>query len=160
MKKFLMILLLCLVLFSSLFAFEINEQNVYSYFQNDIENSQNFEILKDTYAKLSTGFKKKKFKLKSYSIKNLNHNIYKLTLVFKRKKGIFKMKKTEIVYLWIGSNKIVFLTERGKFSYPIRGADIYKIEKVNDGYRIFKIRKEYEFKIHVNDGKIYLRIKL
>jgi hypothetical protein len=157
MKK--LVIFFILILSINVFASKIDEKNIYSYFREEIQSiSFDFKVLKSTRAKLSTGFKKKKFKLKSYDVKYFGKNVYKLVLNFKRKNGIFKYKRVEIVYFWLGKRKIVFLTNKGKYSFPINRNVKFVREK--NFFKIVRERKEYHFKIKTSDGKIYLNMEL
>jgi len=157
MKK--LVIFFILILSINVFASKIDEKNIYTYFREEIQSlSFDFKVLKSTRAKLFTGFKKKKFKLKSYNVKYLGKNIYKLVLNFKRKNGIFKYKKNEIVYFWLGKRRIVFLTDKGKYSFAIDSR--ITIIKQKSGYNILKKKKTYQFKIKTGNGKIYLNMEL
>ena len=147
----------------NLFSQNINDKNVFSYFKEElssINNSYGIIVLKSTYAKLRTAFGKKKFKLKSYKIKELGNHIYKLTLNFYKKKKIFRFREKKIIYFFYNDSKIVFLTEKGKFKFGIMSPYTYNIIKMPNGYKIVKKRMKYFFKILVQNGKVYLYMEL
>ncbi len=157
------ITILAILFAINLYSQNINDENVFSYFKEElssINNSYGIIVLKSTYAKLRTTFGKKKFKLKNYKRKEIGNHIYKLTLNFYKRKKIFRFRERRTIYFFYNDSKIVFLTEKGRFKFGIMSPYIYNIIKMPNGYKIVKKRMKYFFKIPVQNGKVYFYMEL
>ncbi len=154
MIKKLLILILPLVFFAN--------DNILEAFKEEIEsqNIVNFEILQNSYAKFNFigGFADGEYRLKSYKITPIKDNVYKLELRFVKKKGILRYYQEPILYFWYKDNKIVFLSDRGKYRFTF-SKPIIKIKKLKEGYEVISSKRVYTFKIPVNSGEVVLKIR-
>ncbi|WP_187647081.1 hypothetical protein [Nitrosophilus labii] len=149
-----------LLLFLIIFNLFANEE-IYKAFEDEIKRtSLDFEILDKTYATYNFigGFADGEYRLKSYKITPIKDNVYKLELRFVKKKGILRYYQDPILYFWYKDNKIVFLSDRGKYRFTFSKPPI-KIKKLKDGYEVVSSKRVYTFKIPVNSGEVVLKIR-
>ncbi len=151
--KLLSINFLILIIFSlNLFS----QNSIIDYFHEELTTKDfDFKII-DAKFKIKTIFGKQKLKLKNYNLEEIYPNIYKLTLYFKKKKGIFNFKEKQEIYFFYNKRVIVFKTDYGKRKYEI---NLFKYVKYEVKYnrcirRVSPVR--FTFKLKMKKGKIYL----
>jgi hypothetical protein len=151
-------------LFSSYEAFPLqDEERILSLFREEIESEKanlHFEILDSSYAEFDFvgGFADGRYRLKSYRVKPLKENVYKLEFLFEKERGSFRYSQRVVLYFWQGRNRLVFLTKEGKKSFELPDVEI-NIEKTPSGYRIVKLFKEKVLRLPVEGGTVYLKIR-
>ncbi|HIE34967.1 MAG TPA: hypothetical protein EYP79_02065 [Campylobacterales bacterium] len=149
-----------LALFFSIFL--LANENILEAFKDEIDSqsSVDFEILSNSYAKFNFigGFADGKYKLSSYKISPIKDNVYKLSLSFVKRKGVFSFTQEKVVYFWYKGDKIVFLSKKGKYRY-LFSKPFIKIKKLKDGYEIIDQKRIFSFKIPINSGYIILKIR-
>jgi len=132
-------------------------------FKNEIQNAKNsldFQILDTTYAIFNFvgGFADGKYNLQNYKITPLKENIYKIEMLFVKKKGVFSYQQQAMFYFWHHKNQIVFLTPKGKKRFNFQKPSM-DIQKTPSGYKITKSTNTNTFELPIESGKIYLKIK-
>jgi hypothetical protein len=151
MKKLFIILITAILLFGinyeELFKDEINKGNM------------EIEIDKSSYANfdLIGGFADGKYKLQDYKIIRLRPHIYKLSLIFKKKKKRYSLKQKVEMFFYKDKKKIVFLTAKGKYSFLLP-LNQYSLQKTKEGYIFSQKRGSLLCKIPVANGEIFLMV--
>ncbi|WP_132527622.1 hypothetical protein [Phorcysia thermohydrogeniphila] len=163
-RNFFLISLFLFLLLSPREAFPLQDEGgILSLFREEIESERanlRFEILDSSYAEFDFvgGFADGRYRLKSYRVKPLKENIYRLELLFEKKRGSFRYSQRVVFYFWQGRNRLVFLTKEGKKSFELPDVEI-NIEKTPSGYRIVKLFKEKVLRLPVEGGTVYLKIR-
>jgi hypothetical protein len=143
-------------------AGEIN-RNIYSLFKEEIEAERSdlkFRILDSSYAEFNFvgGFADGRYKLVSYRIKSLGRGVFKLYLLFEKKKGVFRYREKIILYFWQGDREIVFLTKDGKKKFELP-EEAVKVVKTKEGYKIVGSFPIKIFVIPLEHVKVYLKVR-
>ena len=88
----------------------------------------------------------------------MGKGVFKLNLLFEKKRGVFRYRQNVTLYLWQGEREVVFLTKDGKKRFELPDESI-KIVKTKDGYEVMKDCPVKAFVIPVKSGKIYLKVR-
>jgi len=150
--------ILLLILTINLFAVDIH-----SLFENEIKNSSiglNFKILEKSYVDLNPigGFADGRYRLSNYKISQLEDNIYKLDMLFVKKKRFFSYTQNMTIYFWHKDRVVVFATPKRKVKI-ILNTQKTKVTKYKNGYEIEKVPSVKIVKLPVNGGVVYLYIE-
>jgi len=129
---------------------EENVSNIRNYFREEIYRHVDIQILPSTYAIFNPigGMADGKYILINYRVFPIDENIFRIELVFRRKKGLFSfVERVSYVFYYDGSI-IAFRTIKGKRRFRIRGraGSLYHFVNV-----VLPAPKR---------GKVYLRLKL
>jgi len=138
-------------------------KDIYSLFKEEIEAERSnlrFEILGSSYAEFDFvgGFADGKYKLAAYRIKSLGRGVFKLYLLFEKKKGIFRYREKIVLYFWQGDREVVFLTKDGKKKFELP-EKVVKVVKTKEGYEIERSFPIKTFVILLKHAKIYLKVR-
>jgi hypothetical protein len=166
MKTGALLLILCWLILlphKKAFSEEVKRETLYRLFKEEIESQKSklkFEILDSSYAefKFIGGFADGKYRLVAYTVFPLGKGIFKLTLLFEKKRGVFRYRQKVTLYLWQGEREVVFLTKDGKRRFELP-EDSIKIVKTKDGYEVMKDFPEKTFVIPIRSGGIYLKVR-
>ena len=139
------------------------DKDIYYLFKEEIESQKNnlkFEILDSSYAEFDFigGFADGKYRLVAYKSKPLEKGVFKLYLLFEKKKGVFRYRQKVILYFWQGEREVVFLTKDGKKRFELPQESL-KIVETKEGYEVIKSFPVKTFVIPVEYGRIYLKVK-
>ncbi len=165
MNKFLKIYLLAsyFLLFSYIPVYSGNKEQILREFFKEEERryGANIEILQDSYGDFNPigGFADGRYKLEKYIIYQVDVNIYKINLVFVKKKGIFRYFQKVSYPVWYKNDIVVFLTPKGKYRFQIPESDII-IKKEKDGYIIRRRKRELRVDLPAPNirGKVHLHL--
>ena len=149
--------------FHGSFSKEVKEETIYQLFREEIEslNSRlNFKILDSSYAEFDFigGFADGRYRLIAYRVFPLGKGVFKLNLLFEKKRGVFRYRQKVTLYLWQGEREVVFLTKDGKRRFELP-EDSIKIVKTKDGYEVMKDFPVKTFVIPVESGKVCLKVR-
>ena len=157
MKKIIFFLiLLSIISAQSLFSGD----NLREYFSEEYNASRfPFKIVKAVEKIKFFGFGKSKLHMKSYKIREIDHNIYELFIKFKSKKMLGFQNSEKIIFFYNG-DIISFKTRKGKRTYKINNEQKIILRKTKNGYYIIKkIPLILTFKIEATKGKLYLTLE-
>ncbi len=139
------------------------QENLEQYFSQEIASSEYpFKVISAKEKIRYFGIGKTKLYLKHYTVKKLLNysNIYKLIFEFKSKKKFFKIHNKETLILFYNGNIISFKTVKGKKTFKLNNEEKIILKKTNKGYYVIKrVPKQYNFKIPIQNGKLYLTIE-
>jgi hypothetical protein len=129
---------------------EENINEIRNYFRDELQSKIDIYVLPSTYAEFNPigGIADGRYNLVNYRITKLDNNIYKLELVFRKKKGLFTFVERVTYIFYYDGSVIAFKTIKGKRKF--------KIPK-NIGSRYYFINVVLPAP---KRGKVYLRLKL
>ncbi len=157
MKKVTIFLIFFMIIFTQpLFSGD----NLRQYFAEEFNASRfPFKIVKAVEKIKIFGFGKSKLHMKSYKIREIDHNIYELFIKFKSKKMLGFQNNEKIIFFYNG-DIISFKTRKGKKTFQIKNEQKLILRKTKNGYYIIKkIPLILTFKIAATNGKLYLTLE-
>jgi hypothetical protein len=151
-------LLIYIFLLFPIYAYGDNNSDIdelRKYFQSEINQNSQFEVLPSTYAEFNPigGFADGRYKLVAYRIIQLDENIYRLDLLFRKKKGMFSFNEKVSYPFYYDGYVIAFKTPKGKFKYRLQNINLLK--KKGIAYQSVNVVLPAEQR-----GRVYLKMRI